>query len=848
MDVLILRNLTATVVFLVLLTDRLFISPSSIRTLPEPQVIASSDRRGKTAFAQTLQELTNPFSIICVAAHIDDADYNTLAYYRYKYGVRIGIIFALRDESGADAAVSLHGNSFATAKTREALEACHTIGAAAYFLNLRDFGYAKSADEVLNHWREDEAVTQMVGAIRTLRPDIIITSHNGESGDGYQRAIGRVLRTAFTATGDTKVRATGDANSWQPKRLYLQTDFGDSDTFINLLESNHLLGGAYAEIHPLIGKPNEKAQEREKRFYKLALPASGEKPSFGAPFFVGLTLPDHLTKSIAPPLLNGRSIREAMMTPDSVTQLLIENLVEKRAEGSVETLRERYGAEFFRVVRYIELLERAVALALGISWEFRLSDKTIARGESLAADLIFHNGSNQPLSMVFHTPEALSPQNSKITFRRSEVITVSPFSKTIESLRYECPMDMPLTLPHSQHLYDEQLYPASQLQLSQEPFGWTLAAFAEINLGQTTLSLPALQKYDVAAPVEISVTPPFGFVKDWSVPREVEVTVRAWNRTRGAINGSLWVVPLALTTETYEPLQLRFAREDEEVIVNLRLKLPIIKPPLSPDILVEFRREKPASPEALAAVKIPVKIWDCSVAEELRVGYIAQADSPLSIALATLGVEKTALRVEDLSTSQHGVSPQANLNREGSDLSRFHSIIVDALAYSATPDLLAKNRYLLEYARRGGNLIVLYQRDRVWDYLFRRTLFSPFPLALSDNHITNEGSPIKFHNLEHPLLLKPNPITEKDFAGWSRNRSFYLPQHWTADYEALLESADAGEETRKGLLLVARYEAGSFVYTSLDLSKQFAEANPGSYRLLANLISYPKFLKPQQQR
>jgi hypothetical protein len=56
----------------------------------------------------------------------------------------------------------------------------------------------------------------------------------------------------------------------------------------------------------------------------------------------------------------------------------------------------------------------------------------------------------------------------------------------------------------------------------------------------------------------------------------------------------------------------------------------------------------------------------------------------------------------------------------------------------------------------------------------------------------------------------------------------------------LLESSDAGEEAHKGGLLIARYGEGSFIYTTLNWSPQWLNANAGAYRALANFVSLPK--------
>ena len=160
-------------------------------------------------------------------------------------------------------------------------------------------------------------------------------------------------------------------------------------------------------------------------------------------------------------------------------------------------------------------------------------------------------------------------------------------------------------------------------------------------------------------------------MKDWTKPREVELIARIRHRLRGAFRGALWVVPMALQSENYEPLHLSFTSEDEEAIVKLKLKLPIMRPPLSPDVLLEFRREKPAAPLAIASIKIPVKLLECETTEGTKVGFIAKGDSTIPQALAVLGVESTALSVEEISANEHGIKAGEQINQVCANLSRF---------------------------------------------------------------------------------------------------------------------------------------------------------------------------------
>src|SRR5262249_17294286 len=157
--------------------------------------------------------------------------------------------------------------------------------------------------------------------------------------------------------------------------------------------------------------------------------------------------------------------------------------------------------------------------------------------------------------------------------------------------------------------------------------------------------------------------------------------------------------------------------------IRMKLQLPISKPPLSPDILIEFRREKPAPPDALASAKIVVKAADFEVADGLNVGYFPGFDGWLEEALTELGAVHSRLPIDDINITEHGNANQkAGQSLRGcGDLARFDTIIIDNRAYLAHPELFSCNRCLLRYVRQGGNLIVLSQQPDDWNFILSRS-------------------------------------------------------------------------------------------------------------------------------
>ncbi len=118
--------------------------------------------------------------------------------------------------------------------------------------------------------------------------------------------------------------------------------------------------------------------------------------------------------------------------------------------------------------------------------------------------------------------------------------------------------------------------------------------------------------------------------------------------------------------------------------------------------------------------------------------------------------------------------------------------------------------------------------------------FSPYPLSLSRSRVTEEDSPVKFLNPDHPVLNIPNKISPNDFDGWVQERGLYFPDKWDEQFTPVLSMNDKNETPLDGGLLVAKYGNGYYAYTSLSFFRELPEGVPGAYKLFANLVSLGK--------
>src|SRR5256885_12185748 len=106
-----------------------------------------------------------------------------------------------------------------------------------------------------------------------------------------------------------------------------------------------------------------------------------------------------------------------------------------------------------------------------------------------------------------------------------------------------------------------------------------------------------------------------------------------------------------------------------------------------------------------------VNAFAINVPQNLRVGYITAESEPIPDALRMLGVQVDLLDAQGLAFR---------------DLSKFDAIVVGVRAYELRPDLPGANQRLLDYASKGGTLLVQYQRDFAWD----RSSFAPYPALI----------------------------------------------------------------------------------------------------------------------
>jgi hypothetical protein len=171
-----------------------------------------------------------------------------------------------------------------------------------------------------------------------------------------------------------------------------------------------------------------------------------------------------------------------------------------------------------------------------------------------------------------------------------------------------------------------------------------------------------------------------------------------------------------------------------------------------------------------------------------------------------------------------------------SNLKRLDAVVLGIRALNTNPRVRFMMDDLMTYVKEGGNLIVQYNND----FDLETSNFSPYPLTLSRDRVTDENSEVRILKPDHPILNTPNKITEADFTGWVQERGLYFPNKWDPNFDALLSMNDKNENAKEGSLLVAKYGNGYYIYTGLSFFRELPEGVSGAYKLFGNLVSAGK--------
>src|ERR1041385_8985550 len=196
------------------------LSLAASRLAADPRPLEPMDAAG---IAHALHRLQTVGSALHRAALPDDENTALLAWLTHVKGVRSAYLSVTRGDCGQNLIGQELGPALGVIRTQELLAARRMDGAEQRFTRAGDFGFSKNSDETLAFWGHDSVLADVVWAIGSFRPDIVITRFPPDStaGHGHHQPSAILAGEAFPAAADPKrfPEQLDAVKPWQAKRL-----------------------------------------------------------------------------------------------------------------------------------------------------------------------------------------------------------------------------------------------------------------------------------------------------------------------------------------------------------------------------------------------------------------------------------------------------------------------------------------------------------------------------------------------------------------------------------------------------------------------------------------------------
>jgi LmbE family N-acetylglucosaminyl deacetylase len=848
---------------------------------------SGAQERGVIALDEDIQGLGVTTRVLMIGAHPDDEDTQLLTWLSRGEHVETAYLSLTRGDGGQNLIGNELGEALGAIRTEELLAARRVDGGVQYFTRAYDFGFSKSADEAFSHWPRDSILRDVVAVVRQFKPHVIISMFSGtpRDGHGHHQVAGILAKESYEAAGDTIRFPAGADGAWTPRKFYRGRYFdpGNATLRMNVGEYNPRLGRSYAEIAS-ISRSQHKSQafgalqQKGVRWRGITLEDARTGTSVDSSIYSGLRrgwlglrglVPradaaleriDRQVKLLdgidylrdpalaLPPLwaIHGELVSMgALSGPVTAGATNGTSDGEGTAPGAGEReLRAAVNVALGRVVR-------AITAASGTAIEAEVPRELVAAGDSMPLTITLYNRGGAPLRVALPAAGACTSHAPTVDERgnaaRRVAVTVLPDSQ-VERKAFVCTTSPP-----------------------SSPFGpWWLADGRDGDVFRDHSAIPA-ERQAVRRVVSVVLEPADGGA---GAIVDVPVVYRRADPVRGDVSAPLDVVPaVAVSLDRaveYAPANAPLDRQvtvtlrsasTESRDVRVRLQLPAgltadsversatlpaydavrsltfrVRGQLAPGphtIAVEAASAGERFATGYQAIQydhirtrrlfrpsvLTLNAVEVALPSPIAVGYIRGVGDNVPAALEALGIPVTEIDPANL----------AHVN-----LGAFTTIVVGPRAYESSDALVAGNARLLGWVRSGGTMVVQYGQ-----YEMTRRGMMPFPITIARPHtrVTDERAAVRVLDPDSPLLRTPNVISAPDFDGWVQERSLYMPQTFDDAYHPVLALNDPGEPSSSGALLVARYGAGTYVYTTLALFRQLPAGVPGAARLFANLIA-----------
>lgn len=791
-----------------------------------------------------LKKLNFLGSVLYVAAHPDDENTRAITYFSNDRLAATAYLSMTRGDGGQNLIGPEIRDELGLIRTQELLAARRIDGGQQFFTRANDFGYSKSATETFSIWGKENMLSDVVRIYRQYQPDVIITRFppDERAGHGHHTASALLAQEAFDLSNSTThyVDQLSEFSVWQPKRIFINTGRWWNQSVnentpgvisFNVGAYNSLLGTSYTEIAAI-----SRSQHKSQGFGSKGMRGDQlEYLEFVKGEKVDKDVFDNINTSWTR-LAGGEKVkvlveRAISEFKDEDPALSVPLLIQIRTQiSALETSVWKH--------RKLEEVNDLIRVCLGFFAEATADQYWASPERGLVVSMEIVNRSSTALNL-------LSVKSNELGF--DSILTKTLVSN--KPLQFKIKQAVVAGLPYSSPYWLQQPHTLGTFKVPNPSFIGKPENEAAIKVAITiqqdkvplTFQVPVIFKtvdpvkgelnraVEVVPPVFVNLQEEVIIVSN-SQPREVKVTIKSATpeKATGTLHLSL---PDGWRTEP-QKIDFQLGTFGEEQTKTFIVHSTEVEGTFKFGAYVQLDGKMyQQALRVIAYDHIPVQTLTPNAEAALvrlnlkkegkLIGYIKGAGDDVPAALRNMGYEVWEMKNNEITAE---------------NLKRLDAVILGIRAVNTNDRLRFVMSDLLNYVKQGGTMVVQYNTN--FDY--ETDVFSPYPLTLSRDRVTQEDAEVRLLKPEHPLLNYPNKITKDDFNGWVQERGLYFPSKWDSNFEALLSMNDTGENSKEGSLLVAKYGEGQYIYTGLSFFRELPEGVGGAYKLFANIVSAGK--------
>lgn len=852
---------------------------------------------GAAGVYQKMLKLKTTASAMHTTAHPDDENGGVLARVSRGEGARLALLTLNRGESGDNAIGSELFDGLGLIRTEELVAADRWYGVDdQYFTTVVDYGYSKRLDEALDKWGKENVLRDVVRIIRMNRPFVLISRFQGNEKDGHgnHQTAGIVTPEAWKLAADPNAfpeQIREGLRPWQPMKVYIGF-WQESEPWnlrIDAGEYSPWLGSSYSDF-ATTGLSYQRSQTSGLRLalrgpvygYFKRVGSTVTAPDKEQGFFDGIdtTLPG-LFKALGRPTPKGADLALAAINTEvtaafaafrvddpsasvpalarglAATRTAIVSLasepeavfvLQKKEAQFADAITAALGARFSATAQPAGIPDAAgpfaafmppptmAAPVLGAVFEVRAHFANRGKAQVAVQEIVLRTGKGitgekgqGPESLTLG-PNGVASQRFNVRVADDAPLSSRPYfeRKSIQDARYILNDPSQIHRPAS----EPPLVAVARYTVA----GVTVETSAVVRRLEARLPYGHEEREVRTVPSIAVTTRPATAVVGLSAPgQDLQIDVDLLNNREGDNEGTVALeLPAGWTTDAAKPF--RFGRSGEKNSFSFTVKVPKVE-----NRAYEIKAvAKAAGREYREGYEIiehrdietrylyrtatsAVRGVDAKVPAGLKVGYVMGAGDAVPAAIAQLGASVTLLAEKELAAV---------------DLSAYDTIMTGTRAYGSREDLKTYNNRLLDYAKNGGNVVVLYNTPSEFD----PKKYAPFPaeLPMMAEEVSEEDSPVTILAPEEQVFNWPNKLTSADFEGWVEQRGSKFFRTWDQAYTPMIATHDKGQEPQKGGWVTAPYGKGRYTYFAYAFHRQLPYGVPGAYRLLANVISLGK--------